>query len=367
MYRKRRGLVFILALHAVSASLGMQPPKSYYDALKDASIETIDKWLEQGWDIKQKDQRGFSVFSSVLNRHDMVTFLIEKGADIHERDHRGETLLHRTAWEGCSEVVEILIARGIQVNALSHDGTTPLLCACERTHAKEQNEERFKIVQKLLAHGADVNKRPNYGSSVLYKLAYSGLIKVAELLLAHGADVSHVHSCEGSMLRRALQEGNNDIAHLYIQYSFAHSNADLKKMREDLFCEFIRKYAKFFSEEGASSCALQMLKDDMKSLMNNTASKMRASYFLRDTIIELCLMREHCEDSVLRKDYLPLDMFELILQEARTISQTTEVPLRPSPKRMQEIIRFFDSDAEECRQNSSSFMQKLEGYKSKEQ
>ncbi|MGE0206315.1 MAG: ankyrin repeat domain-containing protein [Candidatus Babeliales bacterium] len=375
MYIKQRGLLFILALHTVGVSLSMQqqpwPCKNYYKALKDASVKTIADWLKQGWDMKQKDETGYSVLWRVLNRPDMITFLIEQGADIHERDHMGKTFLHEAAWQGCPEVVELLIANGIEVNVLTSNGTTPLLDACERTHAKEEGDTRFKIAQQLLAHGADVNKRPNYGYSALHKLAYSGLTKVAGLLLAHGADVSYVHTSQdsrwpsaGSMLRRALQEGNNDIAHLYIQYSFAHNNVDLKEMREDVSCGFMDRNRKFFSGNDVSACSLHMLKEGMKSLMNGTDCKLHATCFLGDMLTKFCLMREHCEDSVFDKDYLPLDMFKLILQEVKDQSSLTEVLLRPSRKRIQEIITFFKDEGFD--QSDPDFMQQLEEYKNKQ-
>ncbi|MGE0206314.1 MAG: ankyrin repeat domain-containing protein [Candidatus Babeliales bacterium] len=368
MYRKQRWLFFILAVHTVAVSLSMQHPwdcNSYYDALKDANEKTITEWLENGWDINQKDKRGYSVLRSVIRRPDMLTFLIEKGADIHERDDKGETLLHKAAWHGCPEVVEIVIANGIEVNALSHDGTTPLLCACERTHVEKQKEERFKIVQKLLAHGADVNKRSCCGRSVLHELASKDLVDIAKLVLAYGADVSQIDN-KGKTCLSCVARNNVKMAHLYIKYSLAHSNVDLKKLRED-GSGFLHKYIgsqPALSPESIFFCSLPTLREQMQSVMNNTDSKMRASYFLCDTLTELCLIREHGGDSFFGKDFLPLDMFKLILQEARTISQSTEVPLRPSLKRIQEIITFFKDEGFD--QSDPDFMQQLEEYKNKQ-
>jgi len=52
--------------------------------------------------------------------------LINNGALLDIRDYRGETPLHKAAFECNKELVELLILKGADVNVLSHDSETPL-------------------------------------------------------------------------------------------------------------------------------------------------------------------------------------------------------------------------------------------------
>ncbi|MGE4168317.1 MAG: ankyrin repeat domain-containing protein [Candidatus Babeliales bacterium] len=352
-------LLIILALHTVGVSLSMQQPKpwrskSYGKILKKVGIDGVREFVNQGWDVNERDIDGDSVLTHALGYARTFKYLIENGANIHQKtdkrygryNHEGETFLHQAAESAYSDTVLILIQAGADVNALTKKGETPLFYACNGMYEDENHDEdRIKTVQRLLAHSADVNKRPDCGSSVLHKLTgeWGRGVKVTELLLAYGADVGLVDNKGKTCLSYAVGR----VYGLYMKYSLAHSNVDLKKMEEDIGRGF-----------------LITLEGGMQSLMNNTASKMRASYFLRDTLTELCLIREHGGDSVFGKDFLPLDMFKLILKETKDQSQSTKVSLRPSARRIQEIITFFKDEGFD--QRDPGFMQQLEEYKNKQ-
>ena len=66
--------------------------------------------------------------------------------------------------EGYYEKVELLLAKGADVNAPGQSGCTPLI-----------NCTRFKnIVQILIANGANVNAKKDNGSTPLHIAAFSG-------------------------------------------------------------------------------------------------------------------------------------------------------------------------------------------------
>ena len=122
------------------------------------------------------------------------------GGDVNAKDEES-TPLYWAAYEGQKEIVELLIANGADVNLRSgmivktKDGSdgeqmaqkiandrTPLDMAIFREHTE--------IAELLIAKGADVNARDDDGFTPLHIAAYEGHKEIAELLIAEGADVN---------------------------------------------------------------------------------------------------------------------------------------------------------------------------------
>ena len=60
------------------------------------------------------------------HRKEIVELLIAKGADVNVKDKQGSTTLHWAAYHGHKEIAELLIAKGANVNAKTKIGRTPL-------------------------------------------------------------------------------------------------------------------------------------------------------------------------------------------------------------------------------------------------
>ena len=88
----------------------------------------------------------------------------------------GQSALLVAAYGGHVDVVEALLAKGAEVDAVDNFGKTPLMGAAEVGHAD--------IVRVLLAAGADVNARAKSGANAL---TWASDAKVRALLLQAGA------------------------------------------------------------------------------------------------------------------------------------------------------------------------------------
>ncbi|NRB28689.1 MAG: ankyrin repeat domain-containing protein, partial [Roseibacillus sp.] len=68
---------------------------------------------------------------------EIVELLIAKGADVNAKfEDDGSTPLHLAAWKGHFETAELLIAKGADVNAKDKDGETPLNWAIKNKHTE---------------------------------------------------------------------------------------------------------------------------------------------------------------------------------------------------------------------------------------
>jgi ankyrin repeat protein len=86
------------------------------------------------------------------------------------------------------EIVELLIAKGADVNVKSGFGQTPLHWAC--------NEGRH-VAELLIAKGADVNAKDEEGFTPMDHAAIGGNKKIADLLRKHGGKTGEELEAEG--------------------------------------------------------------------------------------------------------------------------------------------------------------------------
>jgi ankyrin repeat protein len=112
---------------------------------------------------------------------EMSLFLIDAGAPLDTRQHLGRTLLHEAAIGGDPELIRLLVARGLDVNAIDdHFKDTPLEYAA--------GYDKREAVAMLLQAGADVNHQDGSGRTHLHAAVSGKRLEVIHMLPAAGAD-----------------------------------------------------------------------------------------------------------------------------------------------------------------------------------
>jgi len=94
----------------------------------------VDFLLENGANINDKEYRDLIdqtplIIAAFNGCTDIVRMLIDAGADIHHRNDQGENALISAAQEGHIDVVKVLIDAGADVNQPNADGETALSLA----------------------------------------------------------------------------------------------------------------------------------------------------------------------------------------------------------------------------------------------
>lgn len=126
--------------------------------------------------------RASSVHRSAADgRAESVSAAVDKNPHVvRSKDSSGYTPLHHAAIGGHSDVVEVLLEKGAQINMTGGRGETALYLAASKGNAA--------VVELLATNGADVNRASSDGKTPLHKAAMAGHADTVITLLEAGAD-----------------------------------------------------------------------------------------------------------------------------------------------------------------------------------
>ncbi len=104
-------------------------------------------------------------------QRELISFLIDAGADPNALDKSGVAPLHRAVRDRCSGGVSALIDKGANPLLMNKNGSTPLHLAVQNTGKSHSGsdtakEEQYRIIMFLLEHGASPNDLDSKGKTV---------------------------------------------------------------------------------------------------------------------------------------------------------------------------------------------------------
>ncbi len=177
-----------------------------------APVEAVKLLLQSGADPNQWDKESALVAASDANRLDVVSLLLEKGANVNAPGDKGQTALMAAASGGSSKdaLVKILLDKGADVNVKNKSGQTALVLAAE--------QGRVQAAQLLVEKGANVNVKAEYGVTPLHLAAYKGSVEMVELLLARGADPNASTDKGVRPLGIASREGHKKVEAVLVRH-----------------------------------------------------------------------------------------------------------------------------------------------------
>jgi ankyrin repeat protein/truncated hemoglobin YjbI len=113
-----------------------------------------------------------------------VQVLLDYGARLDDRGRYGLTALHYAVRGGKLPLIQLLLDRSAEVDALDDDGLTPLI-HLSKTRSKS---DPIPVMEVLTRSGANLDVRDESGSTLLMHFAKTGRAEATKWLLARGAD-----------------------------------------------------------------------------------------------------------------------------------------------------------------------------------
>lgn len=175
---------------------------------------------------------------------------------INVRDGFGKTLLHYAVQKNLPETVEFLLQHNAYTNILDNEGRLPfdyasseiIIEKLRRKGTREKgltpkeikqghisavsavllsaaNTGNLKLVQKMIADGADINARDKDKQTALMLAAQGGHSKIVHLLLIKKADAHLLDNSGNAALDYAIEGGNKDILNSLI----SRGNVDINQ------------------------------------------------------------------------------------------------------------------------------------------
>uniref|UniRef100_A0A8C4YBS9 Ankyrin repeat and KH domain containing 1 n=1 Tax=Gopherus evgoodei TaxID=1825980 RepID=A0A8C4YBS9_9SAUR len=140
-----------------------------------------------------------------------TTYVAFIGANVHATTATGDTALTYACENGHTDVADVLLQAGADLEHESEGGRTPLMKAARAGH--------LCTVQFLISKGANVNRATANNDHTVVSLACAGgHLAVVELLLAHGADPTHRLKDGSTMLIEAAKGGHTNVVSYLLDY-----------------------------------------------------------------------------------------------------------------------------------------------------
>ena len=203
-----------------------------FEAARVGDIPRIQSLLQQGVNVDVKRGDWTPLFIAIRNSRetssfDTVKFLIDNGANVNYIEGKW-TPIHLAAEYGTSEIINLLLKKGANINDITFFGKTPLMVA--------NMLMKYDNVKFLIEKGADVNIKDEQGKTALL---YAPTLEIVKLLLDKGADPFIVYkelNSNGETVEKTIFDSctSNECRKLVSKYMWKSLSSADKKLLSNL-------------------------------------------------------------------------------------------------------------------------------------
>src|SRR5215475_6022838 len=152
-----------------------------------------------GLDLANKD-RIVTIVKSLLKHGADPNFRLKqpKAITVNEVSLDGATPVLLAAEVNNTEAVKVLLDAGADPKIATEQGMTALIMASgggtdiQRARPPEERAQAIDTVKLLIAHGVDINAVGQYGWTALHQASYQGLTEVIEYLVSKGSNINEM-------------------------------------------------------------------------------------------------------------------------------------------------------------------------------
>jgi ankyrin repeat protein len=181
-----------------------RPLKGHPDALGGALVAAMEHPTDFG--VNRKTAEEEQLWRS-FDWRDTALLLLSLGALPNVRDRYGNTAIQ---YANTARVVQALLAHGADINAMSENTPPAIFTWAE--------QDQIALVRMALDHGANVNIVRKYGVTALVSASGWGNDDMTRLLLAHHADPNITLEYGRTLLMGAISQGYLHIAKLLLEH-----------------------------------------------------------------------------------------------------------------------------------------------------
>ena len=193
---------------------------SICDALKrNASLAELEKLIKKH-DVNARDKEEQTPLHIAAQKDNApaVQLLLKHGANCNAQDMNGWSPLHCAADGGHFVVCELLLQQsGIKITP-NKDGNGPLVYLVRQKLAGDVNLYTFfNVLNLMIEKGVDVNATNRYGEGPLHSACLRGNIHAIRFLIQNGANINMLNSLGESSLHYAVRACRSDVVKMLLE------------------------------------------------------------------------------------------------------------------------------------------------------
>jgi len=183
----------------------------------------------------------------------MVELLLNKGANVNAVHKKEKTALYLAIEGQHTEIVKVLLKAGANVDSINEQGNTALIDATCNNFVE--------IVNLLLKSGANVNATTKDGNTALHLAIAKGHTKIVEKIMEFIPNIGIVNNCENTALHLAAIGNNTECVKLILSKKMKRHNECDKCIYDNIIelKNFKKKTALIYAIQQGNSNIIHLL------------------------------------------------------------------------------------------------------------